>query len=92
MIKGKITGFCTLDKGNYIDLLNVHKDHQRQGIASKLYAEIEIEAKRENRRELKSDVSKTTRPFFESVGFKVIKEQTVKIKGVAGNKDYSLMR
>lgn len=37
--KEKITGFCTLDKGNYIDLLYVHKDHQRQGIASKLYAE-----------------------------------------------------
>lgn len=43
---------------------------------------IEKEAKRKNQRELISDVSKTARPFFESVGFKVTKEQTVKIKSV----------
>lgn len=42
----KIVGFATLDNGNYIDLLYVHKDHQRQGIADKLYAEIETEARR----------------------------------------------
>ena len=79
---GEITGFCTLDNGNCIDMLYVHKDYQRQGIARKLYAEIEKEAKQQGQKVLFSDVSKTARPFFESVGFKVIKEQTVKIKGV----------
>lgn len=78
----KITGFCTLDNGNYIDLFYVHKDHQQQGIAKKLYADIEKEAKRQGQTELTSNVSKTARPFFEKIGFNVKKEQIVNIKGV----------
>ncbi|MEO8583265.1 MAG: GNAT family N-acetyltransferase [Flavitalea sp.] len=39
--KESITGFCSLDNGNYIDLLYVHKDYQRQGIAHRLYDDIE---------------------------------------------------
>ena len=78
--KEKITGFCTLDKGNYIDLLYVHKDYQGQGIALKLYTDIEKEAKRQGQTELTSDVSVTARPFFKKVGFKVTKTQTVKLK------------
>ncbi len=74
---GKIIGFCSLDNGNYIDLLYVHKDYQRQGIAHKLYADIEKEATRQDQTKLTSDVSKTARPFFESIGFKVVSEQTV---------------
>lgn len=74
---GKIIGFCSLDNGNYIDLLYVHKDYQRQGIAHKLYADIEKEATRQGQTKLISDVSKTARPFFESIGFKEVSEQTV---------------
>lgn len=78
----KIVGFITLDKGNYIDFLFVHKHYQRQGIADSLYKEIEIVARRENQKVLTSDVSKTARPFFEKVGFEVTKKQTVVRKGV----------
>lgn len=78
----KIVGFATLDNGNYIDLLYVHKDHQRQGIAGKLYADIETEARRLKQTTLTSDVSKTARPFFESNGFKVLTEQIVNKKGI----------
>ncbi len=77
-----ILGFCTLDKGNYIDLFYVHKDHQQQGIAKKLYTDIEKEAKRQGQIKLTSNVSKTARPFFEKMGFKVLKEQYVNLKGV----------
>lgn len=80
--KTKITGFCTLDKGNYIDFLYVHKDYQRKGIARKLYLLIEKEAKQLKQTQLTSDVSKTARSFFESIGFTVIKEQTFKKSGV----------
>ena len=78
--QGTITGFCTLDKGNYVDFLYVHKDYQRQGIAYRLYMEIEQEAKRQQQKELRADVSKTARKFFEKVGFKVLSEQTVVIE------------
>ncbi len=79
----KITGFCTLDKGNYIDLLFVHKDFQHKGIATLLYHQIEKEALLNNEKELTADVSKTARLFFEKSGFQVVQEQTVHVKGVA---------
>ncbi len=79
---GEITGFCTLDNGNYIDMLYIHKDFQRQGIACKLYSEIEKEAKQQGQKALFSDVSKTAKSFFEKAGFSIVKEQLVKIKGV----------
>ena len=78
----KITGFCTLANGNYIDLLYIHKDYQRQGIARKLYTVIEKEAKQRGQTELTADVSKTARLFFEKAGFNVLKEQSVYLKGV----------
>lgn len=76
-IKNEIVGFATLDNGNYIDLLYVHKNHQRQGIADRLYKNIENEARGQNQSVLTSNVSKSARPFFEKVGFKVTKKQTV---------------
>lgn len=75
--ESQIVGFATLDKGNYLDLLYVHKEYQRQGIALKLYTDIENEARRQGRTGLTSDVSKTARPFFESIGFEVVTEQIV---------------
>lgn len=80
--ENKIAGFCTLDQGNYIDLLFVHKDYQHQGIASQLYKPIEKEAFRQNQKFITANVSKTAKPFFESKGFKVIQEQTVTVKGI----------
>jgi putative acetyltransferase len=73
----EIIGFITLDNGNYIDFLYVHKNHQRQGIADSLYKNIENEARRQKQTVLTSDVSKTARPFFEKVGFEVIIKQIV---------------
>lgn len=72
----KIAGFATLDNGNYLDFLYVHKDHQRQGVAQLLLDTIEAEAKRLNQNIIRSDISKTAKPFFERNGFKTLKEQT----------------
>lgn len=80
--ENRIVGFVTLDKGNYIDFLFVHKDYQRKGIANRLYKEIENEARRQQKTILTSDVSKTARPFFEKNEFKVVREQIVDKKGV----------
>lgn len=80
--ENKIIGFATLDCGNYIDFLFVHKDFQRQGVANKLYKEIGNEALHQQSAYLTSNVSKTARPFFENNGFVVVKEQVVHIKGV----------
>ncbi|KMQ65653.1 hypothetical protein ACM46_07200 [Chryseobacterium angstadtii] len=80
-INGKTVGFCTLDQGNYIDLLFVHHDFQQQGIARKLYVLIEQEARNQGKKGLSADVSRTARSFFEKMGFTIIQEQTVNVKG-----------
>ncbi|PWN70718.1 GNAT family N-acetyltransferase [Chryseobacterium phosphatilyticum] len=78
----KIVGFSTLDKGSYIDLFFVHKNYQHQGIASKLYLQIEDEARKQEGKNLTADVSKTALTFFEKMGFHVLKEQMVNAKGI----------
>lgn len=74
-LDNEIVGFASLDNGNYIDVLFIHKDFQRMGIAQKLFDELENEAKRLNCFILTSDVSKTAKAFFESNGFEVVTEQ-----------------
>lgn len=79
---GKIVGYGSLENNCYIDFLYVHKDFQRQGIANRLYTELENEAKKYEVTCLTSDVSKTARPFFEIKGFNVFSEQKKNIGGV----------
>lgn len=73
----KIVGFGSLKKGSHIDLIYVHKDFQGQGIAKMLFSGLEQEAKRKGQTNITSDVSISARPFFEKIGFIVIKKQTV---------------
>lgn len=81
-LDNKIVGYITLHNNNYIDLLFVHKDYQRQGIADKLYVEMEKEAIKQKGTFLSADVSKTARPFFEKKRFVIIQEQTNIRQGV----------
>ena len=75
LFKGMIVGFGSLDKGNCVHLLFVHKDFQRQGVAESILARLEDEAWKSGAVEVTSNVSKTARPFFEKHHFKVIAEQ-----------------
>lgn len=78
----KIVGYCSLENNDYLDILYVHKDHQRVGIADRLYSEIEKEAAKRGAAVIYSDVSKTAKPFFEKKGFKTIAQQKNIIKSV----------
>lgn len=71
----QIVGFASLDNGTYIDVLFVHKNFQRRGIAQKLFIELENEARRLDSFVLTSDVSKTAKAFFLNNGFEIIAEQ-----------------
>ena len=79
---GKIVGFGSLENSNYIDLLYVHKDYLRKGVASFLLSELEKESDLQQKQSIISDVSITARPFFEKHGYKVLKEQKHMIEGV----------
>ena len=77
-----ITGFASLSTLGYLDMMYVHKDFQGKGIAKLLLEKILETAEILNLSIIESDVSITAKPFFEKQGFKVLKEQTVKIEGV----------
>lgn len=81
-IDNKIVGCASLEGNNYLDLLYVHKDHQRQGIADELYTEIEKEAIERSAKILISDVSITAKAFFEKKGFIAVEKQINIINGV----------
>ncbi|HHW00242.1 MAG TPA: GNAT family N-acetyltransferase [Clostridiaceae bacterium] len=78
---GVITGFASLTYKGYYDLLYVHKDYQRQGIATALTDVIEKEVVLHGISELTSDVSITAKPFFEKRGYEVVLKQKVERGG-----------
>lgn len=75
-----IVGFGDIDKTGYLDRLYVHKDYQRQGVASAICDELE-QAVHTNK--IRTHASITAKPFFERRGYKVIKEQQVIRAGIS---------
>ena len=71
---GMIVGFSSLKNENYLNLMYIHKDFIRKGIASRLYKKIKTKSIEYGTKKLSADVSKTARPFFEKLGFRVLKE------------------
>ncbi len=70
-----IVGFTSINDDGYIHVMFVHKDFQRQGVATLLYQSIEQYAREKGIRRLTSEISITARPFFEKQGFIVDEEQ-----------------
>lgn len=90
-INEKIVGFSTLKNYEYIDLLYVDKDFQKQGVGLNLFKIMEKIVIQNKRSEMTSDVSITAKPFFEKVGFKTIEKQTV-IRGNIGLVNYKMVK
>lgn len=74
-----ITGFGDMDKTGYLDHLFVHKDYQKQGIATAICDELE-QAFEGNK--VTTHASITAKPFFEKRGYKVVKKQEVERSGI----------
>lgn len=70
-----LVGFASISSEGYLHSMFIHKDHQRQGIASLLYQDIEDFSYRNNIQSITSEVSITAKGFFEKQGFKVDEEQ-----------------
>lgn len=75
-----IVGFADMDKTGYLDRLFVHKDFQRQGIATVLCEHLE---QRGDGKKITTHASITAKPFFISMGYQVIREQKVFRNGIA---------
>ena len=74
-LEGEIVGFADMDlESGYLDRLYVHKDYQRQGIATALCDALEALAAGMR---LTVAASLTARPFFEQRGWQVVKKQAL---------------
>lgn len=80
-----VVGMGSLENGNYIDVIYVHKDHQRKGIAQFLLNHLIQTAKENNYGSIHSDVSFTAWPFFEKNGFQKSKMNRIIKDGVEIN-------
>jgi len=74
---GEIAGFGSIDKTGCLDMLYVHKDFQRLGIAAKLCDELE-----KGFEDITVYASITAKSFFEKRGYVVLKAQEVERRGV----------
>jgi putative acetyltransferase len=77
----KIAGFGELEPNGHIDRFYCHKDFQGKGVGTQILAQIELRAKILEIRKLFTEASITAKPFFESKGFMVIKQQEVERRG-----------
>ena len=76
---GSIVGFGDMDASGYLDRLYVHRDFQGRHIATAICNELERQS---GVHRFETYASITARPFFESRGYEVIREQEVKRSGV----------
>jgi putative acetyltransferase len=81
-INTDVVGFASITPEGCLDYMYVHKNHQREGIASRLLSAIEKYAVEKGVVEIWSDVSITAKPFFLSKGFKISKTYLKELRGV----------
>jgi putative acetyltransferase len=73
--EGTLVGFANLTREGIIDMLYVHKDHQRKRIATALVNTIQEHARALSLEVLYTEASVTAEPFFSSIGFLATTEQ-----------------
>jgi putative acetyltransferase len=79
--EGVIAGFGELEPNGHIDCFYCHKNYQRCGVGSQIYQAIEAKALELAVSRLFTESSITAKPFFQRMGFSVVKEQSVTRRG-----------
>ena len=77
----EIIAFGNIGKTGYLDRLYVRPDHLREGIATKLVDELESYAQKHGSYVINVTSSITSKPFFESLGYRVLEEQINERRG-----------
>lgn len=76
-----IVGFTDMTRSGHLDRLFVSADHQGCGIARCLLERLLSDAADTRIDEMTTDASITAKPFFERMGFSVVREQLVDCRG-----------
>jgi putative acetyltransferase len=82
-LEGVIVGFAELESNGHMDCFYCHKDYQRCGVGRQLYEAIEQKASELGVDRLYVEASITAKPFFQRMGFSVVKAQQVTCRGAA---------
>lgn len=78
---GVIAGFGELERTGHIGCFYCHKDYQRRGVGRQIYHAIETKALDLGMTGLITEASITAKPFFQQLGFSIIREQEVTCRG-----------
>ncbi|MFG0267350.1 MAG: GNAT family N-acetyltransferase [Rhodopirellula sp. JB055] len=82
-LDSKLIGFADMTRDGYLDRLFVSADHQRRGVAKLIWSGLDAHLRRLECETVLTEASITAKPFFESVGFRVLQRQSVECRGVS---------
>ncbi|MEM7066568.1 MAG: GNAT family N-acetyltransferase [Cyanobacteria bacterium P01_B01_bin.77] len=82
VVDGDVAGFIEFDADGHVDCTYVSPDYAGKGYMSAIMEQIFQEARRSNLIRLYAEVSITARPFFERHGFRVVRDNPHKVRGV----------
>lgn len=80
--EGRLVGFMSMERSGYLDMAYVLPSVMGQGVAARLYAELETWARDRLIPVLSVQASHLARPFLERQGWRLISEQTVLRNGL----------
>ena len=80
--EGEIVGFASLKDQSHVHMMFVDPQFQQKGVAGQLLQNLEDEAAKSGKSYLTVFSSHTAKPFFERMGYKIIRSRQVSIRGI----------
>ncbi|WP_045493132.1 GNAT family N-acetyltransferase [Vibrio hyugaensis] len=80
-LDGVIVGYSDVQPSGLVDHFFCHHEYQGQGVGRALMTHVLKQAKAKGLTRLYSEVSITARPFYEHMGFTVVNEQQIEMRG-----------
>ena len=81
-LDGRVVGYTDLQPSGLIDHFFCHHEYQGKGVGKALMEHVFTMGRVRGISRYFSEVSITARPFYEHLGFKVVNEQEVEMRGV----------
>ena len=80
-LDGVIVGYSDVQPSGLVDHFFCHHEYQGQGVGRALMTHVIRQAEAKGRDRIYSEVSITARPFYERMGFTVVNEQQIEVRG-----------
>ncbi|WP_404969888.1 GNAT family N-acetyltransferase [Vibrio campbellii] len=80
-LDGVIVGYSDVQPSGLVDHFFCHHEYQGQGVGRALMTHVIKQAEAKELDKIYSEVSITARPFYEHMGFTVVNEQQIEVRG-----------